>query len=55
VEAKPSGGRDFRFDRRLERGITPPFFPRTAQLELLAGSNPLAGVRPVWREVGFGP
>ncbi len=43
-------GRDFRYDRRMSRGFSPPFFPTTNLFELVQGSTGLAGVRPVWRE-----
>jgi len=43
-------GRDFKYDRRLARGILPPFFPTTTRFELAEGSGKLAGVKPVWRE-----
>ncbi len=43
-------GRDFRFDRRMSRGFTPPYFPTTNLFEVLQGNQALAGVRPVWRE-----
>jgi hypothetical protein len=41
-------GRNFRYDRRMSRGFTPPFFP-TTNLFMLTPAN-LAGARPVWRE-----
>lgn len=41
-------GSDARFDRRMLRGITPPYFPTTGLYEVSAAG--LAGVRPVWRE-----
>ena len=43
-------GRDFRYDRRMSRGFTPPYFPTTNLFEVLQGNQALAGVRPVWRE-----
>ncbi len=43
-------GRDFKYDRRMSRGFTPPFFPTTSLLEQVQGSSPLAGARPTWRE-----
>ncbi len=43
-------GRDFKYDRRMSRGFTPPFFPTTSLLEQVQGSSPLAGQRPTWRE-----
>jgi hypothetical protein len=42
--------RDFKYDRRMSRGFTPPFFPSTNLFVMDTGSQPLAGVRPVWRE-----
>ena len=42
--------RDFRYDRRMSRGLAPPYFPTTSLFEVLPGGQPLAGVRPVWRE-----
>jgi hypothetical protein len=42
--------RDFKYDRRMSRGFTPPFFPSTNLFVMDVGSQPLAGVRPVWRE-----
>ncbi len=48
-----AGGRsrDFKFDRRVLRGISPPYFPTTSnRFEITQGSTGLAGVRPVWRE-----
>lgn len=41
-------GSDARFDRRMLRGFTPPYFPTTGLYEVSAAG--LAGVRPVWRE-----
>jgi hypothetical protein len=41
-------GRDFKFDRRVQRGISPPYFPTNNQFELAALG--LADTRPVWRE-----
>jgi hypothetical protein len=41
-------GRDFRFDRRVQRGIAPPYFPTNNQFELAALG--LANTRPIWRE-----
>jgi len=43
-------GRDFRYDRRMSRGFSPPYFPTTNRFEVFQGSQGLAGVRPVWRE-----
>jgi hypothetical protein len=43
-------GRDFRFDRRLLRGFSPPYFPTTGLFQVETGSEALAGARPVWRE-----
>ncbi|MGH2373858.1 MAG: hypothetical protein ACRDIC_10385, partial [bacterium] len=43
-------GRDFRYDRRMSRGFTPPYFPTTNLYEVVQGNEALAGVRPVWRE-----
>lgn len=43
-------GRAFTFDSRMSRGFTPPFFPTTNLFMVVGGSQPLAGVRPVWRE-----
>ncbi|MGQ0549219.1 MAG: DUF4900 domain-containing protein [Armatimonadota bacterium] len=43
-------GRDFRYDRRMSRGFTPPYFPTTNLYEVVQGNQALAGVRPVWRE-----
>ncbi|HEX9245425.1 MAG TPA: hypothetical protein VGA35_04625, partial [bacterium] len=43
-------GRAFTFDTRMSRGFTPPFFPTTNLYMVVGGSQPLAGVRPVWRE-----
>ena len=48
-----AGGRsrDFKFDRRVLRGISPPYFPTTSnRFEITQGSTGLAGVRPIWRE-----
>lgn len=42
--------RDFHYDRRMSRGFSPPYFPTTNLFEMVGGSAPLAGVRPVWRE-----
>ncbi|MDR7521010.1 MAG: DUF4900 domain-containing protein [Armatimonadota bacterium] len=42
-------GRDFRYDRRMSRGFTPPYFPTTPLFEVVQTQG-LAGVRPVWRE-----
>jgi hypothetical protein len=43
-------GRDFNFDRRLTRGIEPPYFPTSTLFEVVNGSERIAGVRPIWRE-----
>ncbi len=43
-------GRNFRYDRRMSRGFSPPYFPTTNLYQLAQGSEPLAGVRPSWRE-----
>jgi hypothetical protein len=43
-------GRDFRYDRRMSRGFTPPYFPTTPQFEIVQAQG-LAGARPAWREV----
>lgn len=43
-------GRNFTYDRRMNRGFTPPFFPTTPPYEMVPGTFPLAGARPVWRE-----
>jgi hypothetical protein len=42
-------GRDFRYDRRMSRGFTPPYFPTTPLFEITQVQG-LAGARPVWRE-----
>lgn len=41
-------GNDFRYDRRMSRGFSPPYFPTTNLYQVRALD--LAGVRPVWRE-----
>jgi hypothetical protein len=41
-------GRDFKYDRRVQRGIAPPYFPTNNQFELAALG--LSNTRPVWRE-----
>jgi len=43
-------GRNFQFDRRLGRGIAPPFFPTSTLFEVVNGDDRMAGVRPIWRE-----
>jgi hypothetical protein len=43
-------GRNFTFDTRMGRGFNPPYFPTTNQFMVVAGSQPLAGVKPTWRE-----
>ncbi len=44
-------GRDFKYDRRMGRGFSPPYFPTTSNVfEITQGTNGLAGVRPLWRE-----
>ncbi len=43
-------GRDFRYDRRMTRGFTPPYFPTINLFELVQGQDRLAGTRPTWRE-----
>jgi hypothetical protein len=43
-------GRDFRYDRRMSRGFSPPYFPTTNLYEIVQGNDRLAGVRPAWRE-----
>jgi hypothetical protein len=42
-------GRDFKYDRRMSRGFTPPYFP-TTPLFIIGQTSGLAGSRPVWRE-----
>jgi len=42
--------RDYHYDRRMSRGFSPPYFPTTTLFEMVSGSEPLAGVRPIWRE-----
>lgn len=41
-------GRDFQYDRRMDRGFAPPYFPSTNLWEVSAQG--LAGNRPAWRE-----
>ncbi|MDI6771837.1 MAG: DUF4900 domain-containing protein [bacterium] len=41
-------GSDFKYDRRMSRGFSPPYFPTTNLYQVQALD--LAGVRPVWRE-----
>lgn len=41
-------GSDFKYDRRMSRGFSPPYFPTTNLYQVRALD--LAGVRPVWRE-----
>ena len=43
-------GRAFTYDTRMSRGVTPPYFPTTNQFTVNQGSQPLAGVKPTWRE-----
>ncbi len=43
-------GRSFKYDRRMNRGFTPPYFPTINLFELVQGTPPLAGTRPTWRE-----
>ncbi len=44
-------GRDFKYDRRMSRGFSPPYFPTTSnRFEIAQGGTGLAGVRPTWRE-----
>ncbi len=43
-------GRDFKYDRRMSRGFTPPYFPTINLFELVQGQDRLAGTRPTWRE-----
>lgn len=43
-------GRDFKYDRRMSRGFAPPYFPTTPPFEMVQGFEPLAGVKPTWRE-----
>ncbi len=43
-------GRDFKYDRRVNRGFAPPYFPTTSLLEFVQGGAKLAGTRPTWRE-----
>ncbi|KRT77262.1 MAG: hypothetical protein XU14_C0016G0001, partial [Armatimonadetes bacterium CSP1-3] len=42
--------RDIHYDRRMSRGFSPPYFPTTTLFEMVSGIEPLAGVRPIWRE-----
>ena len=42
--------RNFKYDRRMSRGFTPPYYPTTNRFEVAQGTDGLAGVRPVWRE-----
>jgi hypothetical protein len=41
-------GRAFRYDRRMGRGFSPPYFPTINVFDLVA--QQLAGARPAWRE-----
>jgi hypothetical protein len=41
-------GMDARYDRRMMRGLVPPYFPTTGLFEVQGVG--LAGVRPMWRE-----
>jgi len=47
-------GRDFAYDTRMSRGLSPPYFPTTTLFTLVEGSvppgGPLTNVRPTWRE-----
>jgi hypothetical protein len=43
-------GRDFTWDRRVARGIVPPYFPTTGRFGFDNAAPTLAGHRPVWRE-----
>jgi hypothetical protein len=43
-------GRDFTWDRRVGRGIVPPYFPTTGRFRFDNAVPTLAGHRPVWRE-----
>jgi hypothetical protein len=43
-------GRDFKYDRRMSRGFSPPYFPTINLFEVVQGRDPLAGTRPTWRE-----
>jgi hypothetical protein len=43
-------GRAFTYDTRMSRGFSPPYFPTTNEFQVVAGSQPLAGVKPTWRE-----
>ena len=43
-------GRAFTFDPRMSRGFNPPYFPTTNEFMVVAGSQPLAGVKATWRE-----
>ncbi len=42
-------GRDFRYDRRMQRGFAPPFFPTTGRITVR--SEGVAGHRPRWQEL----
>jgi len=42
--------RSFTYDTRMSRGVSPPYFPTTNQFMVTAGSQPLAGTKPTWRE-----
>ena len=43
-------GRNFTYDTRITRGFSPPYFPTTNQFVVTQGSQPLANVKPTWRE-----
>jgi hypothetical protein len=43
-------GRAFTYDTRMSRGFSPPYFPTTNQFVVTGGTQPLAGVKPTWRE-----
>jgi hypothetical protein len=43
-------GRNYIYDTRMSRGFTPPYFPTTNLFVVVDGSQPLAGVKPTWRE-----
>jgi hypothetical protein len=42
--------RNFAYDRRMERGYAPPYFPTRVGFVIRPGRMPIAGARPLWRE-----
>ncbi len=44
-------GRNFTYDTRMSRGVSPPYFPTTNQFIVTQGTVQMTNTKPTWREV----